>query len=506
MTELLSEAQSSTDLVPMNKGLINKGQSCYLNSILQCITYTPPLQVFFKKYSHIAECPHGLSEEKGISFCMFCEIENHYRTIAEADKPFIPVNILSRLSEIDRDFLLGQHEDAHEFFRAVVRGWQSSCLGFGKKYANYNLNPRSLETSFVSQLYGGYLQSELSCPSCGKSSSSFEHFEDLSLEISDVTDSLSDALETFTNPEVLDSANKYMCPECKEQVRAEKRLTIHYAPNVLVIHLKRFRVGFQGKINKKVTFPVDLGLGPFMSSSTAQTDKALYKLYGIVVHLDMFNISSFGHYVAYLRDCRSAWYKLDDNRVEPVSVNTVLKQNAYLLFYVRTSGSQPTPPPTSNLESLVKPHVDSVPVVSEAPVSQSTLEEKEIKVEATTLPPGGISADPQKCLNDCGFFANSACRGYCSQCFGKLFPAEALSMKLEQEKRLQEDRQKLQEQARIGRQEAEVEALRQRKLKEAEMAARAKQAQSSKVKIKRNADCPCGSGLKYKKCHGAGES
>jgi hypothetical protein len=436
---------------------------------------------------------------------MFCELENHYRTVTEASEAFIPVNILSRLSEIDRDFLLGQHEDAHEFFRAVVRGWQSSCLGFGKKFADYNLNARTFETTFVSHLFGGYLQSELLCPSCGKTSSSFEHFEDLSLEIFDATDSITDALEAFTNPQVLDIANKYTCSECSKQVRAEKRLTIHHAPNILVMHLKRFRVGFQGKINKKVEFPVDLGIKPYMSTATSEIDKAVYKLYGVVVHLDLFNISSFGHYIAFLRDCRSNWFKLDDNRVESVPLSTVLKQNAYLLFYVRTGGSQPTPPPVSTLESLKKSPTEKLAVAANEPSVDSKMEEKDVQPAAPPLEI--ISSEPQKCLNNCGFFGFPATRGYCSQCFGKLFPDDAKQMEKEREKRLKEDRQKLQEESLLSRQEAKAEAVRQQKLRDAEMAARAKLAEKEKgqakaAKIDRNAACPCGSGLKFKKCHG----
>lgn len=48
------------------------------------------------------------------------------------------------------------------------------------------------------------------------------------------------ALQHFTAAEVLDGANRYRCPKNGELVRAQKRITIEEAPNVLVVHLKRF--------------------------------------------------------------------------------------------------------------------------------------------------------------------------------------------------------------------------------------------------------------------------
>jgi ubiquitin C-terminal hydrolase len=35
---------------------------------------------------------------------------------------------------------------------------------------------------------------------------------------------------------------------CGQSVRAEKRLTVHQAPNLLTIQLKRFRLGYFGKV------------------------------------------------------------------------------------------------------------------------------------------------------------------------------------------------------------------------------------------------------------------
>lgn len=68
-----------------------------------------------------------------------------------------------------------------------------------------------------------------------------------------------------------------------------------------------------GKLNKRVTFPENLDLTPYMSSSGDGTDH--YTLYGVVVHLDMLNASFFGHYICYIKSYQGLWYKIDDCKV-----------------------------------------------------------------------------------------------------------------------------------------------------------------------------------------------
>lgn len=67
-----------------------------------------------------------------------------------------------------------------------------------------------------------------------------------------------------------------------------------------------------GKLNKRVTFPMELDLTPYMSSTDGSD---LYDLYAVVVHLDMLNASFFGHYICYIKGSRGFWYKIDDCKV-----------------------------------------------------------------------------------------------------------------------------------------------------------------------------------------------
>ena len=42
----------------------------------------------------------------------------------------------------------------------------------------------------------------------------------------------------------------------------------------------------------------------------------VYKLYAVVVHLDLLNASFYGHYNCYTKDFRGNWYKIDDCKVD----------------------------------------------------------------------------------------------------------------------------------------------------------------------------------------------
>lgn len=113
---------------------------------------------------------------------------------------------------------------------------------------------------------------QLRCGECGHCSDTFEPFLDLSLEInSDSVNTLPDALCSFTQVEAMEDPDvKFTCEGCKNQVpNMEKQLKLHEPPQVLALHLKRFKsdgVSLE-KIDKFVQYPVEFDLKPFLSSS-----------------------------------------------------------------------------------------------------------------------------------------------------------------------------------------------------------------------------------------------
>ncbi len=94
------------------------------------------------------------------------------------------------------------------------------------------------------------------------------------------------------------------------QVRVEKSLKIHNAPDILVLHLKRFKFTTSGrKIDTQVAFPERLELERYMSPSIP----AQFSLVGVVVH-DGATLGS-GHYFAYVKSDGGAWFLKNDDEV-----------------------------------------------------------------------------------------------------------------------------------------------------------------------------------------------
>ncbi|XP_074564362.1 uncharacterized protein LOC141820902 [Curcuma longa] len=309
-------------------GLLNCGNSCFANVVLQCLACTRPLIAYLLQRDHIRECVR-----KHNDWCFLCELQLHIKRASESSNPFSPLNILSRLPNIGGNLGYGRQEDAHEFMRFAIDTMQSVCLDeFG---GEKTLDPSTQETTLIHYIFGGYLQSQVTCTKCNTISNRYENMMDLTVEIHGDAESLEECLDQFTMKEWLDGDNKYKCDGCNDYVKAWKRLTVHQPPNILTIALKRFQSGRFGKLNKRVTFPENLNLTPYMSGGSDGTD--LYVLYAVVVHVDMLNASFFGHYICYTKDYQGKWYRIDDSKVTEVEVEDALAEGAYMLLYRRTT-------------------------------------------------------------------------------------------------------------------------------------------------------------------------
>ncbi|KAI3921747.1 hypothetical protein MKX01_005436 [Papaver californicum] len=322
-------------------GLKNLGNTCYLNSVLQCLTYTSPLANFCLKNQHSILC-----NSQNTSSCPFCLLEARIIRSHTIDSQFdAPYKIQNCLSIFSDQFRLGRQEDAHEFLRYVIDACHNACLKINKA------NSPKRATTVVKEIFGGELQSQVKCLSCGAESNKIDEIMDISLDLYQ-TNSLKDALQRFFQPEMLDESNKYKCDKCKKLVSARKQMSILQSPNILVIQLKRFEGIFGGKIDRKIAFEEGLVLSDDMCRES-QDPHPEYNLFGTIVHSGYSPDS--GHYYAYIKDAMDQWYCCNDSHVSPSTVEEVLSEKVYILFFSRVM-QRPRPTKTVFAAYGVKSH------------------------------------------------------------------------------------------------------------------------------------------------------
>lgn len=146
---------------------------------------------------------------------------------------------------------------------------------------------------------------------------------------------LLECLNENAKGEVLGKDDMWYCSKCKDHRQAFKKMEMWSAPDVLVIHLKRFSFTklWREKLDMFVDFPLEgldlssLVLGPVPEGGY------IYDCYGVSNHMGGLG---GGHYTAYVRNANdNQWYLCDDSHVSPASPEQIKSRSAYVLFYQR---------------------------------------------------------------------------------------------------------------------------------------------------------------------------
>uniref|UniRef100_A0A3P9JHZ8 Ubiquitin carboxyl-terminal hydrolase n=1 Tax=Oryzias latipes TaxID=8090 RepID=A0A3P9JHZ8_ORYLA len=148
---------------------------------------------------------------------------------------------------------------------------------------------------------------------------------------------LEDCLAAFFAADELKGDNMYSCERCKKLRNGIKYCKVLKLPEILCIHLKRFRheVMYSFKISSHVSFPLEgLDMRPFLAKESP-SQVTTYDLLSVICH---HGTAGSGHYIAYCQNViNGQWYEFDDQYVTEVHETVVQNAEAYVLFYRKSS-------------------------------------------------------------------------------------------------------------------------------------------------------------------------
>ncbi|KAG7166812.1 Ubiquitin carboxyl-terminal hydrolase 8-like 4 [Homarus americanus] len=288
-----SEHRGNKSKVLTPSGLPNLGNTCYINSIIQCLFNITTLRDYFTQDTY-REHVNSESEQRG-------EV----------------ADILAR------DFRGSQQREAHDLLADLLTWLHNDLMD-------------ASGSSFVSQHFHGELESVFLCSRPNPKepqviSCSREVFSNLSLPVTcGKISSLQNLVESHFKSQMIE----WDCNYCGEQHPCLHQSQIVDFPPVLLIHLSRYNNQNSTLKKTRVVFPSgDLilqgreGLSP------------RYELLGVVNHR---GTTTSGHYTAYCRSLQdNTWRLYNDDTVQNTHLDIVLDGiDAHILFYTQTTQSE----------------------------------------------------------------------------------------------------------------------------------------------------------------------
>jgi ubiquitin C-terminal hydrolase len=344
-------------------GLKNIGNTCFMNSILQCLFNTPKFYQYFVNGTHKKDL-NPKHKDLALSFGSLLQKIHKQAGPPSSYNSESTYDLKRSLERVNSQFSGYDQQDAQEFLKALLEGInddgnrnrskpaykelkvdpRKSIQDVSNEWFEYNLGR---DNSIITDLFCGQLLNKVICTHCNYESVSFDNFWDLSLSFTRGLSMLESCdlgrmMEHFLKEELLEDL--FYCEKCKDRRKSKKKFMIWKTPTILVIHLKRFHYGKykREKIRHSVIFPIkDFNLKPFLEGTTdPSTRDCIYDLHAIVNHSgDLYG----GHYTAEcMNQYDKKWYNFNDDSVREVynDMDRYARDGGaspYLLFYCKKS-------------------------------------------------------------------------------------------------------------------------------------------------------------------------
>ena len=289
----------------------NIGLTCFANAQMQVFNHTPAFFNYFRNYTcKNAEClkkqdcemkqSSKVLESLECYHCLIKEYIEHVEFCQRYDTKIASGKFLKAVMRDTEQMQVGRSCDAEEFLMHLEEKLDMSN-----------------RTSILSDIYYCDTATIYRCKTCGNKWQ-FRTTQHLLLNKGCITDKLAEMSEEK------DIDYPRTCRKCTHRGNSTEKTVIDTPPHVLQIRLQTVnRFGIQSKTD----FPETINIRPYMEDKTGPA--VVYELYAVVVYTG-------GHYYADCKAPSGQWNNCDDGFVRQMSLNEVLKENPFCLYYKRS--------------------------------------------------------------------------------------------------------------------------------------------------------------------------
>jgi ubiquitin C-terminal hydrolase len=352
---------------PHKTGLQNIGQTCYMNSTIQCLSNIKDLSNYLM--SHFGKFD---IEKQPLSVSFSSLVYNLFHTQKKVIAPELFKKIIGMLNPLfegfhaadAKDLIFFLLEKMHQELNKLSNVPEQSNIDYAqlerdsydkdKMLKNFIKDYTEKNKSIISDTFYGTICSTMKCNKCQKIKYSFQTFNLLIFQLKNVKENrqktlkannkyiinIYDAFDNDNKEEILDGENMIYCNYCKGLHSGTHQQTIYLLPKVLIIILNRGKNNQD--FNEEFIFPKELDLSIENYVINKDLCKTNFYLQSVITHLG--ESGSGGHFIAY---CRNGPYEdffcYNDASVSKASVEDAMgskiseieyeKRTPYILVY-----------------------------------------------------------------------------------------------------------------------------------------------------------------------------